>query len=164
MDKYFKILANEVVKAYNKLCYAINESIRAGYIQKELYEEFMEEYNWYLQTEGEYMDLKGYMVNAYLLGDNLRQVIDTLEKEVKQEIPEIILNSCDDISVEYVEYSDESHVRIVLDCSYRVSEDIRKLLDDFCEGWYEDNHYDNSLSFCYDLNPENIEKFINREA
>ena len=157
LNYYIKKLAYEIPQKWPELCYYINGPIKPSDIQKEFYEEFMNYFNYYSPKGSDDMKLKDYMINAYLLGDNLRKVIDKLEEEVKREIPPIIKNSCENIYVEYME--DEGVVRIVLDCFNNVEKDINQLLDDFCEGWYSDNHYDYGLSFCYDLNPENIEKF-----
>jgi hypothetical protein len=149
--KHIKKLINEIFKP-----------IKASRVHRELFKEFENEYGWYLKYYGVNMDLKDYMINAYLTGNNLRKIIDTIEEEVKRELPLIISNSCDDIYVEYMDYDNKSVVRIVLDCSNKVEKDIQRLLDDFGGTWYTDNHYDYGLSFCMDLNPENIEKFNRR--
>lgn len=154
IDYYFKKLGEEISKLYYK---TFHEPIKASDIHKEFYRQFNEVYERVTAEGWDNMELQDYMINAYLLGDNLRKVIDKLEEEVKREIPPIIKNSCENIYVEYME--DEGVVRIVLDCFNNVEKDINQLLDDFCEGWYSDNHYDYGLSFCYDLNPDNIEKF-----
>ena len=157
--EYITKLTKKLHEIQEELYYSIN-GINPGDIQRIFFEEF----NYYTETSNgsEDMDLKDYMINAYLLGSSLREVISTLEDEVKREIPPIIRNSCEDIYVEYMDYTDKSVVRIVLDCSYNVEKDLTKLLDDFCSGWYTDNHYDNSLSFCFDLNPENIVNFTKK--
>lgn len=161
LDFYLKKLAYELPKKWEELGYIINGPVKAGVIQRELFKEF-QEYNkleWCSQNDGDDMDLKDYMVNAYLLGDNLHKIISTLDEEIKNEIPAIIRNSCEDIYVEYMEYGDKSIVRIVIDCTNNVENDLNRLLNEFCDGWYVDNDYDYGLSFCYDLNPDNIEKF-----
>lgn len=160
-EEYIEKVTKKLSEIWEELYYSLNEPIRAGDIQRGLYEEFIETFAYYSQVSDN-MELKDYMINAYLLGDNLRKVIDTLDEDIKREIPPIIRNSCNNIYVEYMDYDDKSIVRIVLDCSYNVENDLRKLLDDFCTGWYSDNHYDNSLSFCFDLNPENIEEFTKK--
>lgn len=159
LNYYLKKLAYQMQQKWPELCDYINGPIKSSDIQKELYEEFMNYFNYYSPKGRDDMKLKDYMVNAYLLGDNLHKMITTLDEEIKNEIPPIIRNSCEDIYVEYMEYDDKSIVRIVIDCTNNVENDLNRLLNEFCEGWYVDNDYDYGLSFCYDLNPDNIEKF-----
>ena len=102
------------------------------------------------------MNLVDYMTTGMLLADNLNKIIKLLEDEIKKEMPNIIKNSCYYI---FVEYYDDEYLRIVCDCYNNVRDDVGKLLDDWIDGWYTDNDWDGGVSFCLDLNINNINKF-----
>lgn len=105
------------------------------------------------------VDLVDYMTTGMLLADNLNKIIKLLEDEIKKEMPNIIKNSCYYI---FVEYYDDEYLRIVCDCYNNVRDDVGKLLDDWIDGWYTDNDWDGGVSFCLDLNINNINKFKGR--
>ncbi|WP_296861274.1 hypothetical protein [uncultured Methanobrevibacter sp.] len=152
------IIKNKINKIREKLYLKINNGYKPSDVQKIFEEEFYNTLDQLNKSEDS-MNLVDYMTTGMLLADNLNKIIKLLEEEIKKEMPNIIKNSCFSILVEY--YDDE-YLRIVCDCYNNVSDDVGKLLDDWVDGWYTDYDWDGGVSFCLDLNINNINKFKGR--
>lgn len=151
-------MKNKINKIREKLYLKINNGYKPSDVQKIFEEEFYNTLDQLNKSEDS-MNLVDYMTTGMLLADNLNKIIKLLEEEIKKEMPNIIKNSCYSI---FVEYYDDEYLRIVCDCYNDVSDDVGKLLDGWVDGWYTDYDWDVGVSFCLDLNINNINKFKGR--